>query len=222
MSNLINTHISGNPVSSVHQDNKSDRNRVKAASIIGSAIGIAAVAAAVYGIAKKGNPALKFKNISYEEKDALLIGVGSVAGGLAGGLISDKNKDNIKPKLREASQQIVGCMVFPFTFLYAGNRLLKSKNITGMIPKALTTVAALVSGMEIGNKVVNIFNDKIYKEKVKHDVHAEDYFVHTDDICITANMLLKDVPSLSSITSKLLPASFIISGSKTGMASKDS
>ena len=71
--------------------------------------------------------------------------------------------------------------------------------------------------MEIGNKVVNKLNNKIFKEEVKHDVKAEDYLVHADDICITANMLLKDVKSITSVTSTLLPLSFIVSGSKTGM-----
>ena len=43
-------------------------------------------------MAKKGNPALTLKKLSYDEKDVLLIGAGSVLGGLAGGLIADREK----------------------------------------------------------------------------------------------------------------------------------
>lgn len=214
---------------------KSYRKRVNTASIAGSAIGIAGAVAGVYTMAKKGNPALKLKNLSYEEKDVLLIGLGSVAGGLAGGLIADKDKTNVKPKLREASQQFIGNMVFPIGLLAAGNKILDktgfelpkinsdfkyAKMINGILsvlPKIAVTVCALFGGMELGNKVMNNVNNKIFKEEVKHSVEPEDYLVHADDLCLAANMLLKDAKSVSAITSKVLPATFIVAGSKVGM-----
>ncbi len=224
------TNVKANPYKT-----KEYRKKVNAASIAGSAIGIAGAVAGVYTMAKKGNPTLKFKNLSYEEKDVLLIGAGSILGGLAGGLIADKDKNNVKPKLREASQQYIGNMVFPIGLLVAGNKILDktgfalpkinsdfkySKLINGVLsvlPKIAVTIGALFGGMELGNKVMNNVNNKVFKEEVKHEVEAEDYLVHADDLCLAANMLLKDEKAVSKVTSKILPATFIVAGSKVGM-----
>lgn len=216
-------------------NDKNYKRKVVAASIAGSAIGIAGAVAGIYAMAKKGNPAAGLKNLSYNEKDVLLIGAGSVIGGLAGGLAADGKKENVKPKLREASQQFLGNMLCPIGLLAAGNKILEKTNfklpkinsnskpaqiingVTSVLPKVVITVASLVGGMEIGNKVMNKVNNKIFKEDVKHDVNVEDYFVHADDLCLTANMLLKDARVISRLTSRVLPATFIVAGSKTGM-----
>lgn len=221
------------PKSNINE--KNNKRKIAAASIAGSAIGIAGSVAGIYAMAKKGNPALTLKKLSYDEKDVLLIGAGSVLGGLAGGLIADRNKENVKPKLREASQQFFGNMLCPIGFLAVGNKILEKTNfklpkinsnskpaqvingVTSVLPKVVVTVASLVGGMELGNKVMNKVNNKIFKEEVKHDVNVEDYFVHADDLCLTANMLLKDAKLISRLTSKVLPATFIVAGSKTGM-----
>lgn len=201
--------------------NTVDKKKLKAASIAGSAMGIAAATAYIFASAKKINPSLKYSALSFQEKDALLVGAGSVLGGLTGGFAVDKNKDNRTMKLREASQQFLGNMACPIGCLAATNKLLQKHNVKGILPKAAATVTALVGGMYIGNAVMNKVNDKIFKERVKHDVQAEDYLVHADDLCLTANMLLKDIPSVASVTSKILPASFIVAGSKTGMQTKN-
>ena len=96
-----------NSINTVSQKNNNQRKNkavVTAASIAGSALGVAGTVAGLYAIAKKGNPATSLLNLKYAEKDALLIGAGSIVGGLAGGLIADHNKENINPKLREAHE----------------------------------------------------------------------------------------------------------------------
>lgn len=238
---VLESEMKINSITSSTQPNIKKRNKrkVTAAAIAGSAIGIAGAVAGVYSMAKKGNPAASLSHLSYSEKDALLIGAGSVIGGLTGGMLADDNKENITPKLREASQQFVGNMVFPLGTLAIGNKLLEKtqfklpqinssskpakivNGVLSVLPKVVVTVAALMGGMEAGNKVMNKVNNKIFKEEVKHDVKAEDYLVHADDICLTANMLLKDAKAISAITSKALPLSFIVSGAKTGMQQKD-
>ena len=212
-----------------------NKNRVKTASLIGSAIGIAGAVAGVYAIAKSGNPAVSLKNLTYGERDILMIGAGSILGGLTGGLLADKNKANRTPKLREASQQFFGSLVCPISILAVAERALeksgfklpqiqsaskyaKAANVAlAALPKVTVTIGSLIAGMEIGNKIMNKVNNKIFKEEVKHDVHPSDYLVHTDDLCVAANLLLKDAKSISQITSKALPLSFILAGTKTGM-----
>ena len=216
-------------------NNKNNKKRTQIASIAGSLVGIAGAVAGVYAMAKKSNPSITLKNLNYSEKDVLLIGAGSVLGGLTGGYLADKNKKNKKAKLREASQQFFGNIACPVGLLAVGNKLLDKTKfklpkinssskpaqivnaVTSVLPKVVVTVASLVVGMELGNKIMNNVNNKIFKEEVKHDVKAEDYLVHADDICLTANMLLKDARSISALTSKVLPLTFVLAGSKTGM-----
>lgn len=216
-----------------------NRKKVVAASVAGSAIGIASTVAGLYSMAKKGNPALPLTKLAYNEKDVLLIGTNAVLGGLAGGLIADKDKENVVPKLREAAHQLVGNTLFPVSFVALGNKVLektnfqlptiksnsKMANVANVfikaLPKSAMTLSGLFGGAAIGNKVVNSINNKIFKEKVKHSVAPEDMLVHTDDICFATSMLLKDAPSISSVTNTILPATFLVSGAKTGMQQKE-
>ena len=230
-----------NSINTVSKPKNSQRKKavVTAASIAGSAIGVAGTVAGLYAIAKKGNPATTLLNLKYAEKDALLIGAGSIVGGLAGGLIADHNKENVTPKLREASQQFVGNTLFPIATSAFANKALdksgfklpqiKSTSKVAQIanvalaaaPKVVVTLASLIGGMQVGNKFMNAVNNKIYKEDVKHSIAPEDMLVHSDDICLTANMLLKDTKVISSITSKALPLTMIIPGAKAGMQQKE-
>lgn len=230
-----------NSIGAVQQP-KSDKNtkkKVTVASVAGSAVGIAGTVAGIYMAAKKGNPAVKLSNLSYSEVDAFLLGTSAIVGGLAGGLIADDNKENVTPKLREATQQLIGNTLLPIGILAVANKLLAksglkmpqinstsaiakfANNALNTLPKAVVTVASLMGGMEIGNKIVNKVNNKVFKEEVKHDVHPEDYLVHADDLCLTLSMIFKDTKSISSITSKALPLTFLVSGAKTGMQQKE-
>ena len=230
-----------NNINTVIEPKNKQQNKavVTAASVAGSALGIAGTVAGLYAMAKKGNPAASLMNLKFAEKDVLLIGAGSVLGGLTGGLIADKNKENVKPKLREASQQFFGNTLFPIvSSTLANNALDKSgfklpqinsnskwakvaNTILGAAPKVVVTVGSLVGGMGLGNIVMNAVNNKIFKEDVKNSVAPEDMLVHSDDICMTANMLFKDAKVVSSVTSKALPLTMLLPGAKTGMKQKD-
>lgn len=223
------------------QDPKHINNRTKVAvaSTVGSAVGIAASVAGIYAMAKKGNPSLALKKLMYQEKDVFILGAGAIAGGLAGGLIADKNKENVVPKVREAAQQMIGNTLFPVSFLAVGNKILEKTNlklpklkssskpaqvintVLSALPKIVVTLASLTAGAQVGNKVVNTVNNKIFKEDVKRVVAAEDMLVHTDDICLATSMLAKNTPKIASFSNAILPATFIVAGAKTGMQQKE-
>lgn len=216
-----------------------NRKKVVAASIAGSAIGIATSVAGIYAMVKKGNPALALKNLAYQEKDVLLIGASSILGGLAGGLIADNDKENITPKLREASQQFVGNTLFPVSFIAMGNKLLEKTNfqlpkfnsssklatvaniVLGALPRIITTGVALAGGTLVGNKLMNVVNDKIYGEKQKHTIEAEDMLMHSDDVCLATSLLFKNSSKISSVTNAILPATFLVAGAKSGIQQKE-
>ena len=218
-----------------HNKKKQTDKTVMTASVLGSATGITLAVAGIYSLAKKKNPVVSLKNLTYDEKDILMIGAGSIAGGLTAGLASDKNEKNKTPKLREASLQFFGSLACPLGILAVANHVLdKSKfelpkiqgtskavnianTVIAALPKIAVTIGSLVSGMHIGNKIMNKVKNTIFKQQEHREVHASDYLVHADDICVAASLLLKDSKSISAITSKALPASFILAGVKTGM-----
>ncbi len=211
------------------------RAKVKKASFIGTVIGIIAAVCIIYNSAKHRIPEFDFKKYTYNETDIITLGSGSILGGLIGGTIADKNEKNQEAKVREASQQYFGSLLCPVGILALAEKgLEKSKfalpkinstkkiasvcnRVLGAIPKIVVTIGSLVAGMELGNFIMNKINNKLFKEEVKHDVAAADYLVHTDDACLALNMLLKDSQKLSGITTKVLPVSFILAGTKTGM-----
>jgi len=211
--------------------------KIKTASAAGAAIGIAAAVSGVYAAAKKSFPLRAFKNFSYNEKDILLIGAGSILGGLSGGLWADKEQS--RAKFKEASMQFFGCLLCPLAFLAAGEKLLeKSKfelpklkgasnavkylnKVSGALPKIAVTAGSLILGMHTGSKIMNKLHGRIFKDNKTREVHASDYLVHTDDICTAACLLLKDSKTLSSLTSKVLPVSFLPAGINAGTASEE-
>lgn len=213
---------------------KKPNKKVIAGATIGSALGIAGAVAGVYHMAKKGDPKLLLRNLAYEEKDVLLVGAGSVLGGLAGGLLTDKDKENNVPKIREALEQLVGCIALPVGFVAAGNKLLDKFNVklpqlksTGALadfannalkhlPKVAVTVGSIVAGMHIGHEFMTKVNNKIFKEEDNHKIEAKDFLVHTDDLCVASSLIFKDTEKISKVTNKILPLSFILSGIKTG------
>lgn len=214
----LNKSVSSTPKSKHKQ-------KIMVASTLGCTLGIAAAVASCYILKKQSTPQILFKNLTYNEKDILMIGAGSILGGLSGGLLIDNNKKNITPKLREASLQFFGNLATPLSLLFVSNKAMdyyyfKTKpfgNPKSPIPKILASIISLVAGMNIGNKIMNKVNNKIFNQTQNRKVTKMDYLVHTDDILIAANLLLKDSKSISNITSKLLPASFILAGVKTGM-----
>lgn len=230
----ITPTIANNTQNTVPAKKKLDK-KVIAGATLGSAIGIAGAVAGVYHMAKKGDPKLLLRNLAYEEKDVLLIGAGSVLGGLTGGLLTDKEKKNTVPKIREATEQMVGCIALPIGLLAIGNKFLEKANIkmpqlksTGAIadfannalkhlPKVAMTVGCLVAGMQIGHVVMEKINNKIFKEEKKEKVEAKDFIVHTDDLCVATSLIFKDTDKISKVTNKILPFSFLLSGIKTGI-----
>lgn len=227
------------PEQCIYNQQRKNKAKIRTASVVGSALGIAGSVLGVYSMAKKGNPNVSLLNLKYSGKDTLLISAGSILGGLVGGLIADKDKENVNLKLREASQQFVGNTIFPVCSSMLANKLLDKSNfklpqinsmskparianaVLKFAPKAIVTVASLLGGMKLGNKVVNSVNDKIFKEKVKHEVKPEDMLVHADDICLASSILFKDSNLVSSVVSKALPLTFLVSGAKTGMQQKN-
>ena len=199
---------------------KNDKDgQVKRAALAGSAITTLGYLFAAAKIAKKGS----FKvsdmfNVDFKNMFKVMgLATSAVVGGLAGGLIVD-DKENRKPKLKEAMHQFLGNVVTPISIVgIAGEaiekrKFSKSKEIALSGLAAITGVAAGVTG---GNWVASKVKEAIYKEKDERKLGVKDFGIHVDDL-LTVAALTPIGDSIKGFISKALPAIFLICGYEAG------
>ena len=179
----------------------------------------------------------KMFNINLKEGDVLFLGTSTVAGATLGGILAD-NKENRKPKIKEAIHQILGNIATPLGILYVLNKGVEKLNIKipkiksatktakaanfalEILPSFITSCAGLWAGINLGNKISNIVNTKFFDEThIKRDVKAKDYCVHVDDP-LTALTLADKTGKLKAFTGKVMPFVFMLSGYEAAMAEK--
>lgn len=221
----------------------------------GQKIGIAAttalgVGAAVVGMAKLNkfpiNPKTLLKTPlkdtflnkqEYFEKEVIAMGLGSCAGGLAGGAIFDK-KENLPAKKREAVVQLCNAAT-PILFVGAGARLadkftpaLKKfvkpvtdkmnlgtgmKKFVAATPKIATSLSGLAVGMFVGNRISHVINTKLFGQKDDRPVSVKDLCAHTDDLCEVASFISTTNPAVHAV-SRIIPVAMMVPGIETGKA----
>lgn len=193
----------------------------------------------------KPNPALKgaSKTVAEKIKNSYILnaefnkwqkivamGAGSVLGGLAGGAIFDK-KENFNAKVREGVVQMFNIA----TPIYLVDNLSKlgkkysakvmpewgkSKNIlkiaASKLPQTAGAAVGLVSGMYIGNKVSNKFNEKVFHKKDDRPIKLKDFSAHIDDIGVAATFVADENNPITRLISKLIPLALIVPGIEVG------
>ena len=194
---------------------------------------ILATMAALYGITKKnGKNPFKNYNIFKQEigpVDMLKITGITVPVSLLTGVMLDKDKKNVKPKIRESISQMVGNLLIPITLINETLKLkdkIDTKTFTNPIMKglkgthkAIYTAVSLIVGLMIGNKVANGINHTIFPEHKQRPLKAKDFSVHFDDICFATSLILKGNP-IGRFASKIIPATLLISAYETGTKTK--
>ena len=184
------------------------------------------------------NPKKMFKNISnsywgkikFDDVPVITIGAGSCLGGLAGGYVVDKDKENRKAKKREALLQMTNIslpIVFTEYFGFIGERLGNKYLDNGRpkalqtyrtkVPKGISAIAGLFLGVYAANVVANKINEKIFHQGKGRPVQASDFSAHLDDFCVAAN-LISDARPIHWI-SRLVPVALMIAGNEVGNTS---
>lgn len=181
------------------------------------------------------------KLLELEEKEILALAGGSVAGGLAGGIIFDEKKHR-KAKFREALNQILGNVLVPVIcvggvsrfydkykkqilshvpqFSGTGKAAKFTNKFLKVIPSAGLTVAALGVGIVAGNKVSNLINEKVYHKKIDRKIKSSDFAPHVDDLSMAVT-LMADKSALSTLITRTVPAFLCVPGFETGKAKED-
>ena len=215
--------------------NKKERVIVAATTALGVATSMA-IMAKRQGYSLK--PSRMFKNIknSYffkvkydNEVPVLAIGAGSCLGGLAGGLIIDKNKENRKAKLRETLLQAANISV-PIIFVgrlasagkYIGQKFLEKnpakETLRTNIPKAIGGITGLIAGVYTANILANKINEKIFNRGKGRPVQVSDFSAHLDDVCMTAQQISSKSDIIHAIA-RVVPIALMIAGNEIGNTS---
>lgn len=183
-------------VSSEHNDRK-----VKVASLVGSATGIAIILGGILtknhkkmlnetaaeaqklGVAvetllkeKAAKSAGKIKPLPLDKpEDLLKLAAGSILGGLTGGLLTDK-KENAKPKVRESLQQFFGNITIPVSILALNMHLLDKSKFSMPLLKATRKYANKLNPVikevpRIGITIASLFGGLALGNKVMNKVN---------------------------------------------------
>ena len=193
--------------------------KVKRASLAGSAITTLLYLFAIAKGTRKGN--FKFGDMFKVDFNSVPKAIGlatsALAGGLAGGLITDK-KENRKPKLKEAMHQFLGNIVTPISIVGIGTSLIEKRKLSmvkNCIYGGLAAIVGVGLGVTGGNYVASKVNEAIYKENDDRKVGPKDFGIHIDDILTV--MAMTDLgDKVKSFVSKALPAIFLICGYEAG------
>ena len=177
-------------------------------------------------LAKGANYSLKpskmFRNIKnsylakvdFEWKEVIAVGAGSCLGGLAGGFIVDKNKQNRKAKLRESLMQI-GNISIPIITVHLMTQKLCGKASDGI--RALAGLGGVGIGVILANIIMNRVNRLIFNEKEdkSRGIQLTDFSAHLDDVVVAAHYIAPKSKMVHAI-GRIVPAALVIPGLEVG------
>lgn len=126
---------------------------------------------------------VKSFHIEYELKEMLLVSFSSILGGIAGGLIGDKEEKPVT-KVKEGVFQFINVAI-P-TSIVAGLLGVTGKypKLSGTLPKIAAVALGIGGGMPLAAVVSNTINNKVVDTdcKTKRELKLKDCFVHVDDV----------------------------------------
>ena len=165
-----------------------------------------------------------WNKVEFDEIPVITIGAGSCLGGLAGGCIVDKDKENRKAKLRETLLQIANISIPIIFVVYAaklgknlGKKYLEKgskETLRTKLPKAIFGIGGLFAGVFSANIVANKINEKIFNRGKGRPVQASDFSAHLDDFCVAAQQIHDG--GLVHAISRLVPVALMVAGNEVG------
>lgn len=203
--------------------NAAPEKRVSILAAIGAVMGVIIPTLILGKNANKGMKIDSLKNLGkimhleYGLTEMLAVGIGGVAGGLAGGLIDRKESHKIE-KIEEATYQFMN-ILFPALFITGIQSLCEKSKLTdkNYIKLPLSGVAMAI-GLNLAVKASNKLDDKHFN---KHNPDKDrvfkkkDLLVHFDDL--VGALIIAKIPFANKLhAEKILPAIFAWSGYHVG------
>ena len=198
---------------------KDKEGEIKRAALTGSIVATLLYMLALSKSIKKRDFKIKdMFNIDFKNMFKVMgLATSSVIGGLTGGLIAD-DKENYKPKIKEAIHQFLGNIVTPITIVgIAAEEIEKRKfsKTKEIAYSALAAVTGVISGVTAGNWAASKVNNIIFNEHDDRKLKAKDFSIHVDDL-LTVAALTPIGDSIKGFTAKALPSIFLICGYEAG------
>lgn len=165
---------------------------------------------------QKAKAILKSFDIKYEMPEMIMTASGSVLGGLAGGLLFDKNKDkhNKMAKIKEFVFQMFNVCI-PILIGDQAVKFAEKKNWKGNWVKVAAPIIAIGAGMPIAATISNTINNKIVDREhpETRKLRIKDAFVHVDDFA--GVLILSHVPFADKLQ-RILPFLYGMCGYEAG------
>jgi len=162
---------------------------------------------------------INFVNLDINLKEMLILGVGSISGGLTGGIITDKNQ-NTKNKVKEGVYQFTNIFV-PAAIVTGLLKLVEKSKISNPLNTKIAKIGAVVAGIGGGMKISSVICNKINNSivdknaKEKRAIKLKDGIMQLDDISLA---LILANPKLAGklCLNKILPILFLTCGYEAG------
>ncbi len=165
--------------------------------------------------------------VKYDDGPVITIGAGSCLGGLAGGFLVDKDKENRKAKLRETLLQMTNISLPIIFTVWAsrfghkiGNkywdkcRIESEETFRTKVAQGIAALTGLVGGVYTANIVANKINEKIFHQGKGRPVQLTDFSAHLDDLCIAGTQITNS--TFIDRLARLVPAALMIAGNEVG------
>ena len=224
--NIISNKTSKDAVSNPKFEHGKSLNnytsKQKAVVATSTALGVlAATACLAKGAGYSLKPSKMFKNIKnsylakvkYEMGEVIGIGAGSCLGGLAGGYLIDKNKENRKAKNREALMHF-GNISIPIVTV--GLLVDKVFEKSGPVQKALAGLLGVTAGIFVANIFMNKVCNVLFQDKSnERGVELTDLPAHMDDAVVSAGYIFPK-SKLVHYLGRVIPLALMIAGNEVG------
>lgn len=179
-----------------HSSGDKDKCTLKEKAIVAatSALGVgASLAVLAKGSGYSLNPSKMFKNFKksyicttpFLAEQIIPLGVGTCVGGLIGGFIIDKNKDDRKAKLREAVMQL-GNISIPISTVALFNKLCLKY---GKLAQSVGSLAGIFTGVYLANFLMNKLGNLLFNNRNERGVKLIDFSAHVDDLLAGASYI---------------------------------
>lgn len=172
------------------------------------------------------NPKKMFTNIKnsylskvkFEIKEVCAIGAGSCLGGLAGGYIIDKDKENRRIKRREAMMHYGNIAIPIITVGVIVDEVFKKSN---KWIKATAGMCGIVAGLYLANNIMNKVCNSIFKnESAERGIEITDLPAHLDDAVVSAGYVFPNSKFVHGL-SRIIPLALMVAGNEVGTKTKE-
>lgn len=156
-------------------------------------------------------------NVKYEMGEVIGIGAGSCLGGLAGGYLIDKNKENRKAKNREALMHF-GNISIPIVTV--GVMVDKVFEKAKPLQKAIAGLVGVTAGIFLANIIMNKLCNLLFQDKSnERGVELTDLPAHLDDVVVAANYISDAKPV--KLLGRIIPLALMVAGNEVGTKTKE-